>query len=126
MSWSVNVFVGPLVPLDEIAAELKSMLGIELTRICKNGEETYELAAPSYVLILGRHDLIDNKGIQFEQHPIQIALWATNIPDWETSRKECLRIASSIFEGLKSTRRYRLLLVRNVQELLQEYSPSGA
>jgi hypothetical protein len=28
-------FVGPLVPLDEIAAELKSMLGIELTR--KNG-----------------------------------------------------------------------------------------
>jgi hypothetical protein len=126
MSWSVNVFAGPLVPLDEIAVELKSMLGIELTRICKNSEETYELAAPGYILILGRHDLIDNKGIPFEQCPIQIALWATNVPDWETSRKGCLRIASSIFEALKSTRRYRLLLVCNVQELLREYSPSSA
>jgi hypothetical protein len=84
------------------------------------------LAAPSYILILGRHDLIDNKGIQFEQCPIRLSFGATNVPDSETSRKECLRIASSIFEALKSTRWYRLLLVRNVQELLQEYSPSGA
>ncbi len=108
MSWSVNVFVGPSVPLGEIDIELKSMLGVELTRIFKNGEETYELVAPSYILFLGRHELIDNKGIPFEECPLQIALWATNVPDWETSRKECLRLASSIFEALKTSRRYRL------------------
>jgi hypothetical protein len=126
MSWSMNIFLGPSVPLGEIGTELKSMLGMELTRMFENGEETYKLAAPSYILILGRHDLIDNKGIPFEECPLQIALWATNVPDWETSSKECLRTASSIFEALKTRRRYRLLLVRNVQELLLDYSPSGA
>jgi len=123
MSWSLNIFVGPNVPLDEIATGLKSMLGIELTRVLKDGEQTYELAAPSYILILGRHDLIDNKGIPFEECPLQIALWANNVPDWETSRRECLKMASSIFEALKTKRKYRLLLVRNVQELLRDYSP---
>ncbi len=126
MSWSVNIFVGPCVSLDEIAAKLESIVGIRLTRICEEGEEKYELEAPSYLLVLGMHDLIDDKGIPFEECPVQIALWASNAPDWETSQKECLRTASSIFEALKCTRRYRLLLVRDVQELLQNYSPFDA
>jgi hypothetical protein len=126
MSWSVNIFVGPNVPLAEIRTELESTLGTELTSVFEDEEETYRLAAPSYLLILGRHDLIDDKGIPFQECPIQIALWATNVPDWEHSSQECLRTASSIFEALKTSRRYRLLLVRNVQELLQDYSPSAA
>jgi hypothetical protein len=125
MSWSVNIFVGPTVPLGEIRTELESMLKMELTSMFENDEETYRLAAPSYLLILGTHDLINNKGIPFEECPLQIALWSTNVPDWETSSEECLRTARSIFEALKTRRRYRLLLVRNVQELLQDYSPPG-
>jgi len=124
MSWSVNIFVGSGARLEEIAAELESMLGNKLTPVCEDGEETqYEWSAPSYELVLGAHDLLDDKGIPFEECPVQIALWATNVPDWEASRQECMNIAGSIFESLKATRRYRLLLVRNVQELLQQYSP---
>ncbi|MEO7891573.1 MAG: hypothetical protein ABIW19_16350 [Vicinamibacterales bacterium] len=119
----MNIFVGPSVPLVEIGSQLTAMMGKDLVPVVNNGEETYELVAPSYLLTLGGHDLIDNKGIPFEQSPLQIALWATNVPDWKTSRKECLRIAGVIFEALKATGRYRLLLVRNVQELLQDYSP---
>lgn len=126
MSWSVNIFVGPNVPLGEMRTELESMLKMELTSTFEDDEETYRLATPSYLLILGTHDLIDDKGIPFEECPLQIALWATNVPDWETTSEECLRTASLIFEALKTSGRYRLLLIRNVQELLQEYSPPGA
>jgi len=125
VSWSVNIFVGTSVSLEDVAAEVKSILGMDLTRTHKDAEETYELAAPNYILALGRHDLVNNKGIPFEECPIQIGFWATDVPDWDTSRRECLRVARSIFEVLKVRGRYRLLLVRNVQELLEDYSPPG-
>jgi hypothetical protein len=126
MSQSMDIFVGANEPLTTFVLELESLLAVKFQLRSREDEIWYEVDSPKLVLTVGEHEFENDGGLNFEDYRYNIALWPINYKteeEWAQIRNEA---AQRIFQQLKATQKYSLILVDDVQVKLAEFSPQPA
>ena len=106
--------------IEEFAQEISKILSITLVRKIQDGEVFYEYESPSEWMRLWINDFENDMGIPFESYDFVLLLsaWGINGKGYEESS---FQFAKRIFENLKQSENYDLLLVRDVQEVLMRH-----
>ena len=123
MSQSMDIFVDADEPLTTFVLELESLLAVKFQLCSREDEIWYEVNSPKLVLTVGEHEFENDGGLNFEDYRYNIALWPINYKteeEWAQIRNEA---AQRIFQQLKATQKYSLILVDDVQVKLAEFSP---
>ena len=124
MSWSLHILADTEVPLEEFAGEVGRLLGMALQRESDDYEVSYRYSGPDVYLIVSKNDFENDQGLAFEDYRYDIALWPHRRPRFdETIERWRSELAPTMFEKLKSTGRYHLMLVEGVQTRLDEHHP---
>ncbi|MFN8496108.1 MAG: hypothetical protein U0350_51425 [Caldilineaceae bacterium] len=126
MSQSLDIFVDTDESLVGFVRELESLLNIKFEMVTTDYETWYEFANSEIVATVGGHDFENDCDIEFENYRYDIALRPINYEtaaEWQERRE---KYANRIFDKLKATQRYQLLLVDNLQVKLAEFSPRFA
>src|SRR5437588_381969 len=115
MSRSADIFVGTDESLEVLNRDLGSILAKSLEPRASGEESWYEFSDEHAILTLGRHDFVNDRDMPFGQYPYHIGIRAVGAQneDERTAWRDAL--ANQIFKRLKATKRYRLLLVEDVQ-----------
>ena len=108
--------------IDALAQELSELLDIALTPQMESEEKFYE-SSPATIRewMRVRHNYLeDDAGIPFESYEFVSPLWARyeNSSGYVESSQQ---FGERIFELLKQSQKYDLILVRDVQEVLMQY-----
>jgi hypothetical protein len=121
----VYVFVRAEADLADFAKELEQLLGIDLRRESDDYGTWYEFINPRAAVTLGEHEFINDRDLKFEDYRYDIQVRALRIktddPNEPLRRRD--EFARSVFEKLKATRKYPLMLVDNLQTKLEEFHP---
>jgi len=125
MSESMNIFVCAQEDMEVFTKDIASVLGIKL-RLASEGEEAfYEFSDQHVVFTLGEHDFENDRDLNFSDYRYWISVRASDGWGWkerESRRDDFTRL---VFEKLKATQRYSLMLVKNLQVKLEEFRPGS-
>ncbi|MEP7289780.1 MAG: hypothetical protein ABI947_28865 [Chloroflexota bacterium] len=122
MPQNLNIFVRTNHSKEDFAREIEMLLEVHLT-VLNEEYIFYSYTDPKNRWFqIGIHDLInDSDGLNFEFYDYQIEIGAFGIRDWEKHRDNVNEYARLIFDKLKSTGSYDLLLVQDVSFKLDEF-----
>lgn len=124
MSWNIGLFIDcPSAP-DALSREIGNLLGIRFKSIDAASEPFFEYRDTGLRAILKKHHLSNDSDLDFENYHFELAVWAESNWDWEASRQKCCHFARCAFEKLKTTQKYRLILVEDVQKKLDSFDPA--
>jgi hypothetical protein len=114
--------------LDTFAQRLGELLGRPFKRVVDGDQVRWEPAVPDphVDVVVYENDFVNDKDVNFEDYQIVISVEAWRLrgsdeADW-TARRE--GFARMVYERLKETGRYGLMLVDGVQRKLEEYRPA--
>jgi hypothetical protein len=130
---TAEVFVDSQAPIEDFVKELEPLLEIKFKRqamdysenelrqsmdktyyYCKVMTEIwYEFSDPHVALTVAEHDLRNDRDMKFEDYRYCIAVRGFN--SWEERKKWREEFAHVVFQKLKATQRYRLLMTDNIQ-----------
>jgi hypothetical protein len=123
MSVYIDVFAAAEIALDTFVQEVEHVLGLTAKRIQESYSVCYELQDEQTVFIVSENlSLVNDGGNDFEDYNFSIGIEgfiqepAKRI-SWQRKR------AKDVFDGLKATDKYRLLMVYDVQKKLDEFIP---
>jgi len=120
MAEYANILVNAQMPLEDFVRELESLLAIRFQFASDSWEEWYEYRGPQIDLWVGMSDYDSHDGFNFEDYRYDIQVGGTH----DDKRRQ--DFARSVFEKLKETKRYPLLLTDyDLQHDLDEYTPEG-
>lgn len=123
MSESRDIFIDSQTGMANLAKEIESLLDIQFQLISDRYETWYEYRNPRISLTLGEHDFENDRDMNFEQYRYHLSVRALNL-DTEAVRKKWRDdLASFVFQKLKATQKYRLMLVEDLQLKLEEFCP---
>lgn len=123
MSESRDIFIDSQTGMANLAKEIESLLDIQFQLISDRYETWYEYRNPRINLTLGEHDFENDRDMNFEQYRYHLSVIALNL-DTEAVRKKWRDdLASFVFQKLKATQKYRLMLVEDLQVKLEEFCP---
>jgi hypothetical protein len=123
MSESRDIFIDSQTGMANLAKEIESLLDIQFQLISDRYETWYEYRNPRISLTLGEHDFENDRDMNFEQYRYHLSVRALNL-DTEAVRKKWRdEFASFVFQKLKATQKYRLMLVEDLQVKLEEFCP---
>ncbi len=124
MSRYISVFVDSELTPEAFSHDLAAILGVHLQDVV--GEEFifYEFADDRRWFNVGNHTLENDDDLPFEEYRYQIEVGTHGIYDAEKREQVMLDFAREIYEKLKATHKYRLLLVDDVQIKLDEFVPA--
>lgn len=125
MSWSLGIYADADEPLEEFAANVEGALAIRLERRSDAHSVWYDYDDPLFYLMIYEHELENDRDPRFEDYRYEIALWPKrgSHPEEVMERWRTV-LAPAMFEKLKATGRYDLMLVEEVQRKLAEYHPA--
>jgi hypothetical protein len=123
MSRSVDIFVKSAAEIANFALDIESLFNIKLQLISNRQEFWYEFRNHQISLSLGTHDLENDRDMNFEDYPYHISVRAININTEKERQKWCDDFALFVFDKFKSTNKYSLMLVEDLQKKLEEFSP---
>lgn len=106
--------------IQEVADELSDILSIYWVRDIQHEEVFYEYSDASEWMRLWINDFENDAGIPFESYDFVLLLSALGI-NGISYEESSFQFAKRIFETLKQSENYDLLLVRDVQEILLSY-----
>jgi hypothetical protein len=113
------VFLAPIRPLteSEVVADLNAALETNFIQHLSD-YATYLYSSPGLALDLGTHDFDNDRDMLFEQYPYVITVR-------KVGRDPAFQEAAArrLFDALKATGRYRVLLVSDLQTKLDEFDP---
>jgi hypothetical protein len=120
MSAYDQVFLAPIHPMTEreLVADLDAALGTTFVEEPSDYAQ-YLSVTPDLALDLGTHEFENDRDMLFENYPYLITV--RKIGRDATFQADAAR---RIFDALKTTSRYRLLLVSDLQRKLDEHDPS--
>lgn len=105
----------------EVARELGEVLGVELEPVTTGYGATYRGAVGQTVVeVLPSHDLVDDGGLLFESHPIEV-----DFRDLDKDEKREREVARKAFDGLVRTGKYSLFATYNTQVLIDSKVVEG-
>ncbi|MGE5322687.1 MAG: hypothetical protein ACM3SW_07490 [Actinomycetota bacterium] len=126
MSWNVGLFISGDSPLEKLAHEISNILGIHLKRdVGTDGGIRFNNCTPNGEIIpYADHGLINDRDMHFEKYKYQLIFWRLNPQDREQAQRNTLDLGWKVFDALKQSGMYQLMLVENAQKKLASFSPS--
>jgi hypothetical protein len=123
VSRNTHVFVRTENTLDELADHLGYLFNQQLEFGEDEHERWYLYVTDYNVIDLMDNAMVNDRGIPFEDYHYDIRIRVKRIPgiSGEASERYRLADATKIFEALKSTGIYSVMLVDNVDVLLAEH-----
>jgi hypothetical protein len=122
---SVDIFAESEVSLEDFVQDIEKLLGIKLQRISEGEEIFYEFRDPHVVFTVGTHDLANDRDMNFEDYRYHLSARALNISTEEERKKWRDEFARVIFQKLKTTQNYHLILVEDTQVKVAEFHPEA-
>lgn len=120
MSRGMDVFIASEDTLEDLVKNLELLLKLSARRFSEDGEIWYELQDDQTLFSVGTHEYINNKGINFEDYQYDVEVSAINIKDVRERMKHLEDAAYFIFNQLKNTHKYSILLVDDLQSKVAE------
>ena len=125
MSWSLGILVDVDESLEEFAKHVEDELAIRLERKSDAHSVWYDYDDPRIYLVVYEHELENDRDLRFEDYRYEIALWPERGENPERVQEQWrTELGPAMFEKLKATGRYDLMLVEEVQRKLAEYHPA--
>jgi hypothetical protein len=124
MAESWYIFLAASDPLEQIVDQIAAVTRVPFHPCTAADAHCYE-ARTLYarVTIFGDHGFENDRDMPFEDYPYAIEIRATRDRHLATNVEQTAQWATRLFEQLKATERYNLLLVWDVQQKLQEHHP---
>ena len=123
MSRTLDIFLEFPQEIEQLVKELEFILAIKFDLFSDGTDNWYEFRNSTISLTLGKHDFENDRNIKFEEYPYNLSIRALNISNELERQKWCDDLASYVFQKLKATERYRLMLVDDLQVQLEEFAP---
>ncbi len=115
MSRTLDIFLDFPQGLEHLIKELELILALKFELISDVTDNWYEFHNSIITLTVGKHDFENDKDINFEEYPYNLSIRALNISNEIDRKKWRDDFASYVFQKLKATERYRLMLVDDLQ-----------
>ncbi len=123
MSRTVDIFVDSQVGIKTLVEEIESLLSIKLQLIIDLDETWYEYRNYRIIMTLGEHEFENDRDMYFAAHRYHISVRAVKI-ETETNRQHWRdEFARLVFQKLKASQKYPLMLVSDLQVKLEEFCP---
>lgn len=123
MARRLHIFVDSELNLEDFAKRVSELSGLELQLVADQYERWYEAQTPQFLLDLGDHSFDNDKDMNFENYRYDIRIKPLNITKEEDWQKSLETIVCPIYEKLKATDQYSLMLVDDLQAKLDEFKP---
>jgi hypothetical protein len=123
MSRTLDIFVDFPQKIEYLIKELELILALKFELFSDGTVNWYEFRNSTITLTIGKHDFENDHDIKFEEYPYNLSIRALNISTEFDRQNWCNDFASYVFQKLKSTERYRLMLVDDLQVQLEEFVP---
>ncbi len=123
MSRTLDIFVDFPQKIEYLIKELELILALKFELLSDGTDNWYEFRNSTITLTIGKHDFENDHDIKFEEYPYNLSIRALNISTEFDRQNWCNDFASYVFQKLKSTERYRLMLVDDLQVQLEEFVP---
>ena len=130
MSWSVDLFVDAQDPMPQFVRDVESACNVKFTpapALTRPSGMSIAQDSLGVVCLRDDHEAPENdRGINFEDYRYELNVRPYRTTDWERDQKAGDELAARLFEQLKATGRYRLMLVEELQKRLQVFDPQAA
>ena len=123
MSRTLDIFVDFPHKIEYLIKELELILALKFELVSDGIDNWYEFSNSTITLTIGKHDFENDRDIKFEEYPYNLSIRALNISTEFDRQNWCNDFASYVFQKLKATERYRLMLVDDLQVQLEEFVP---
>jgi hypothetical protein len=123
MSRPIDVFIASKASLEDIVKELESLLKMTPQHFSDGDEIWYEFQDEHTLYLVDKHEYVNDRGIKFEDYQYDIEIVSLNIKDIDAKAKHLEDTAYRVFNLLKQTKKYPLMLVDNLQIKLDEFHP---
>lgn len=123
MSKSIHLFIDANSGLEALAQEVSFLLSINLQRRADLHDAWYEYEDATTVLTLGTHDFGNDHDMNFEDYRYDIELRALNLDTPEEREQRLADLVKFVYQKLRATQKYPLLLVDDLQVKLAEFLP---
>ncbi|MCH8291886.1 hypothetical protein IH992_12395 [Candidatus Poribacteria bacterium] len=125
MPKNVDIFVGSEAPIKTFVKEMETLLGIKLHAISDGEEIFYEFRDPQIVLTVGTHDFVNDRDMNFEDYRYDLSVRALNVSTEEHRKKWRDKFVRFVFQKLKASHKYQLMLVEDIQVKLEAFCPKS-
>jgi hypothetical protein len=125
MSKSLDIFIESEVPIEVFVKEMETLLGVKLQPISDDEEIFYEFRDPQIVLSVGTHDFVNDRDMNFEDYHYDLSVRALNISAEANRKKWRDTFARKVFQKLRASRKYPLMLVEDIQVKLEAFRPES-
>ncbi|HBW57162.1 MAG TPA: hypothetical protein DEF27_04910 [Oscillatoriales bacterium UBA8482] len=123
MSRTLDIFVDFPQEIDHLIKELELILALKFELVSDGTDNWYEFRNSTITLTIGKHDFENDQDIKFEEYPYNLSIRSLNISTEFYRQNWCNDFASYVFQKLKATERYRLMLVDDLQVQLEKFVP---
>ncbi|MEG5001707.1 hypothetical protein [Microcoleus sp. B4-D4] len=123
MSRTLDIFVDLPQEIEHLIKELELILALKFELVSDGTDNWYEFRNSTITLTVGKHDFENDRDIKFEEYPYNLSIKALNISNELDRQKWRDDFASYVFQKLKATESYRLMLVDDLQVKLEEFAP---
>jgi len=123
MSRTLDIFLDFPQEIEQLVKQLEFILAIKFDLFSDGTDNWYEFRNSTISLTLGKHDFENDRDIKFEEYPYNLSIRALNISNELERQKWCDDFGGYVFQKLKATERYRLMLVDDLQVQLEEFAP---
>jgi len=126
MSTYIQIFIQAGVPIDVLASQIGRLLSIQLEEAGPTDDPRYEYAGENiWLALIGAEDFVNDRDKNFEDYNYYLDIGTTGPKGWQEKDRLRLEFARSAFDKLRAKGSYPLLMVREMQEKLDEYIPPG-
>lgn len=123
MSHTLDIFLDFPQGLEHLIKELELILDLKFELVSDGTDNWHEFRNSTITLTVGNHDFENDRDIKFEEYPYNLSIRALNISNELDRQKWRDDFASYVFQKLKATENYRLMLVDDLQVKLEEFAP---
>jgi hypothetical protein len=123
MAESIFLFIDANAPLEQIVDHIASITALQFHKYAPAGEAFQARTPYSIITIFGDHGFENDRDMHFEDYQYTMEICAIRDLRLATNQDQTEQFAARLFEQLKATDRYALLLVWDLQQKLQEHRP---
>ena len=124
MAESLYLFIDANAPLEQIVVRIAACMELQFHKCASEGETFYETRTPhSIITIFGAHGCENDRDMHFEDYQYAVEIRPIRDLRMATNQEQTEQFTSRLFEQLKATDCYALLLVWDLQQKLQEHRP---
>lgn len=126
MAWGLHLLIDAQGSTEEFVKQLEGLLGISLRRDADVYGPYFEFEDDQVCMRLREdHGFVNDRQLRFEDYRYDLGLWPHRDRREEEREKWRKELAPALFEKLKATNRYALMLTEGVEIKLDEFHPEG-